>query len=713
MPKLRAFGTNLGSSVGRGGRKAARASSRAVLMSAIEPLENRLLMSRTFFVATRGNDASAGSLAAPFRTIQRAASIAQSGDTVLIEGGTYRETVHPYHGGVTFQNYNGQSVTVSGADVVGGWSGGGGAFYRGSMPWSMGTGSDQVFVDGRAVNEARWPNTSTDLSHPSQAYFSGVSGGGGRVTIHAAGLSAGWAGATIHFDAGNEWYAQTGYVTASGPGWLTFSYSPDGAYLAPTNGNPFYLTGKFQGLDAPGEWYRDNGGNLYLRTPGSDSPSRHLVEAQRRKYAFDLSGDPNTTIRGINIFAASVKSDAGSRNMVLDHINAQYISRFTTQAIGWQQPYDSGIQLNAPNSVIENSTIAYSSGDGVYASSWAPGSRIINNVIHDVDENGGDSAPIRSFAANITISHNTVYNAARCGIIIRAAGAQVMSNTIHDVMLQDTDGGGVYTIHQNGGGSQIAYNTIYNVRAGGYGANGIFLDDYSSNFSIHDNSIFNTNAAVKLNYTSRGHRVYNNALAGSTGSVVGNGRGDWSGTVISNNTLYSPIYWPGGGASMYGNRYAGGSPRPLATSGASVVPPPAPVLEPPAVTPDPAPVSQPGAIQAEAYSAARGVVATATALTHDDNGDWAQYKGVNFGAGVSKLQANVAVAPQYAGQRIQLRADSLSGPVIGTLTVTATGSWNDYQVETTNVSHLTGKHDVYLVFVGRWGIANVDWFKFA
>lgn len=678
-------------------------------------------MSRTLFVATTGNDASVGSVAAPFRTIQRAANIAQSGDTVLIEGGTYRETVHPARSGVTFQNYNGQSVSVSGADVVSGFSSSGAAIYRAPMRFSMGQGSDQVFVDGRGINEARWPNT-TDLSHPTQAYFQGVSGGSGRVTIHAAGLSAGWAGATIHFDAGNGWYAQTGYVTASGSGWLTFSYSPDGGYMIPGSGNPFYLTGKFQGLDSRGEFYRDASGNLYVETPSGDNANRHLVEAQHRKYAFDLSGVANVTIRGINIFAASIHTDAGSRNTVIDHINANYIGRFTTQPIGWQQPYDSGIQLNAPNSVIENSTVANSSGDGIYVSSWAPGSKVINNVIHDVDLNGGDSAPIRSFAANLTVSHNTVYNAARCGIIVRATGAQVLNNVIHDVMLQDTDGGGIYTIHQNGGGGQIAYNTIYNVRAGGYGANGIFLDDNSSNFSIHDNAIWNTNAGIKFNYSSRGHRIYNNSLAGTGGSLVGNGRGDWGGTVITNNTLYSPIHWPGGGASMSGNRYAAGTPRPMANSGASSVPPPAPVLD--SVTPaaDPPPVVTPpstqtisarSTIQAESYSSARGVVSKGGALAYDDGGDWVAYHGVDFGSGVSKFQANVAVPRQYAGQRIQIRADGVSGPVIGTLTVTATGSWTNYQLETTSVSKLTGKHDVYLVFVGNYGVANVDWFKFA
>ncbi|WP_430784195.1 right-handed parallel beta-helix repeat-containing protein [Actinoplanes sp. G11-F43] len=43
----------------------------------------------TLYVAVNGNDSSAGTLAAPFRTIQRAIAAAVAGDTVAVRGGTY------------------------------------------------------------------------------------------------------------------------------------------------------------------------------------------------------------------------------------------------------------------------------------------------------------------------------------------------------------------------------------------------------------------------------------------------------------------------------------------------------------------------------------------------------------------------------------------------------------------------------------------------
>jgi hypothetical protein len=43
----------------------------------------------TYYVSTSGNDNNAGTLAAPWRTIQKAANTVQAGDTVQVRAGTY------------------------------------------------------------------------------------------------------------------------------------------------------------------------------------------------------------------------------------------------------------------------------------------------------------------------------------------------------------------------------------------------------------------------------------------------------------------------------------------------------------------------------------------------------------------------------------------------------------------------------------------------
>ena len=57
----------------------------------------------TYYVsAENGSDSNNGtSLNTAFKTIQKAADMATAGDTVLIGGGVYRETVTPAHSGTS------------------------------------------------------------------------------------------------------------------------------------------------------------------------------------------------------------------------------------------------------------------------------------------------------------------------------------------------------------------------------------------------------------------------------------------------------------------------------------------------------------------------------------------------------------------------------------------------------------------------------------
>ncbi len=74
---------------------------------------------QTYYVAVSGDDANAGTKAAPWRTIQHAADTVGPGDTVLIRGGVYQETVTINVSGtagspITFQNYPGETAVLDG-----------------------------------------------------------------------------------------------------------------------------------------------------------------------------------------------------------------------------------------------------------------------------------------------------------------------------------------------------------------------------------------------------------------------------------------------------------------------------------------------------------------------------------------------------------------------------------------------------------------------
>jgi len=753
---------------GDGDRKLDRLRRDSRGRTQVESLESRMLLSTSWFVSTNGSDTNPGTLAAPFRTIQHAATLTQPGDTVLIRGGIYHETVHPAHSGttsapITFEAYNNESVTIDGADPITGWSSG--PAYHAMQSWDLGEGNNQVFVDGQMMVEARWPNTSLDPSHPNLAHARSAAASGATTTIYDPALTQAngyWNGALIHFTPGEGWVAYTATVIASGPGYVTFGYQPSSQYEAVAGGTAYYLLGKFQALDAAGEWYRDpTTGQLYLWPTSGDGPANHLVEAKHRLYAFDLSGVSNITVRGMNIFAATINTNQNSTNIVLDHISAQYISQFVSEPSGWNQPSNTGIVLDGTGDVLQNSQIGFSAGDGVYVG--GNNVKVTNNVIHDVAYNAGDSAGIRVTGNSAQISYNTIYNAGRNGIDQFGWQTSIQHNTIHDVLLQTSDGGGIYAVRSDGYGSVIAYNEIYNVRSGGFGGVGIYLDDDSNNYTVHHNIIWNVDHGMKLNYSSVDEHIYNNTLDAVQFSIAGTG-GDWTGSVVENN-IFTRAVNAGSGATIRNNITAGTNPRfaspsagnyslqagsPAINAGLIIAPytngyigsmpddgaieygsstfvsgasvtglPPAPVMQLTAASNQPSPIPLPprttpatSTIDATNYAASHGIGSSYGGIGYLDNGDWAEYQNIDFGAGVSSVQFDLAVPSQYAGQKIQLRIDGLTGPIIGTLLTTSSGSWSTFTVQATAVTRVTGIHTLYLVFVGSYGIGNIEWFKF-
>tara|TARA_B100001057_G_scaffold255909_1_gene256145 strand:- start:638 stop:1384 length:747 start_codon:yes stop_codon:yes gene_type:complete len=126
----------------------------------------QLLSQTTYYVApstSGGSDSNAGTLAAPFETLQYAVNQLSAGDILYIRAGTYRETLTIDEDGtsgnlITIENYNNEVVTIDGTvDVTGTWS------TYGSVPGAYQLSSysadiTQLFVDDEPMVNARWPN---------------------------------------------------------------------------------------------------------------------------------------------------------------------------------------------------------------------------------------------------------------------------------------------------------------------------------------------------------------------------------------------------------------------------------------------------------------------------------------------------------------------------------------------------------------------------
>jgi len=93
------------------------------------------------------------------------------------------------------------------------------------------------------------------------------------------------------------------------------------------------------------------------------------------------------------------------------------------------------------------------------------------------------------------------------------------------------------------------------------------------------------------------------------------------------------------------------------------------------------------------------------------NGDYAVYKYINFGDGVTDFTANVTCSSNAS--QIEIRLDSFDGEIVGICDVPNDNSSGFVQVKC-SVYKAKGIRAVYLVFTGcdDDNLFNIDWFKF-
>ena len=214
----------------------------------IERLEPRLTLS-SYYVALTGNDSNAGTLEAPFGTIGRGMEAAQPGDSVLLRGGVYRETISAARSGlagqpITIASYNGEQVTISAGQAVDGpWtetSPGSGIYWSpttASLPASFWTsftaqaGGTQIVERSGSlvvtvVNDAAYRTASTRSASAASAWNFFAE----PITWRTRGLSIDSTGATA-MPLGNA-TAFFSIMTSSGSG-----YSADDSVNVSLNGN--------------------------------------------------------------------------------------------------------------------------------------------------------------------------------------------------------------------------------------------------------------------------------------------------------------------------------------------------------------------------------------------------------------------------------------------------------------------------------------------
>jgi len=518
----------------------------ALMMTIVLPIQQVQAKETRYYVGGRGaSDSNPGTASQPFATIQKAATLAVTGDTVNIRTGTYRETIAPANSGtsdnpIVYQPEGDALVTVSGADIAdGGWTVHKGNIYKKTLAMTNGYNAsmtdnttlmaNQVFVNGTMMIEARWPNLpdSDDLFNRND-FRDGSTGNwsaSGSQTVTDSDIpdiSDGWTGGTIWV---NGWFiSQTRSITAHSGTQITMS----GDIIDSKFRKHYYLTGCLGALDVQKEFFY-NGTQLYLWQPDGGSPAN--VEVKKRNYAFDLSGKSNITIRKIKLFAATIITNTSSTNITLDELNAKYINHDVTVA-GRDLVYchtgqtvtdvgAAGIRLMGSGSIIKNSEVAFSSNMGIVLGKNCTAH---NNKVHDIAYDGTYACAIAPAMGTNgqTITNNTIYRVGRsCIDLTNSQNVNIGYNDMYHFGMLNVDMGAIYSCRgyvQTG--TRIHHNWIHDSKsiANGEGIQtGLYFDQGSGPVQIDHNVLWNnlvgdyyvqhTNTAVSY--------IYNNTF-GST-----------------------------------------------------------------------------------------------------------------------------------------------------------------------------------------------------
>jgi len=115
-------------------------------------------------------------------------------------------------------------------------------------------------------------------------------------------------------------------------------------------------------------------------------------------------------------------------------------------------------------------------------------------------------------------------------------------------------------------------------------------------------------------------------------------------------------------------------------------------------------------IEGEHYDHMSGVKIEGQHVGFFDAGDWIEYRDVDFGTASRSLL--LKVASDFSGGVAEVKIDSLDGPPIATITMSATGGWFHFKEVHIPIVNISGSHNVYFVGKKGNGIFNLDWFIF-
>lgn len=126
-------------------------------------------------------------------------------------------------------------------------------------------------------------------------------------------------------------------------------------------------------------------------------------------------------------------------------------------------------------------------------------------------------------------------------------------------------------------------------------------------------------------------------------------------------------------------------------------------------------------LEAEAYDAQSGTTTEATGdadgnlnVARIGHGDWLRFDNLTLAENAS-ARFRIARPTNRPSPVIEVRLDSPTGPLVGSVSIPETGAWQNWKTVSTDLTNSAGTYNVYLVFratdtVDNTDMVNLNWF---
>ena len=511
---------------------------------------SHVLAQTTYYVApasSGGDNNNAGTLAAPFETLQYAVNQLTAGDILYIREGVYRETITIDEDGtsgnlITIQNYNNEVVTIDGTvDVTGTWSSYGsvsGAYQLSSYS----TDITQLFVDDEPMVNARWPNAQfyDDSIFSHSTWAQGDEGDDANPNSVEGSLQID----EDVFDPGSldlnnsigilnigsfktETVKITGHTqNGAADDVITYGYTggtdADYGTTYKDKHHYYFFEGKLDFLDTNNEWFHDETNNiLYLVTDNGLNPSTtgRTIKAKTTDYRVTFNGANYITFKGINFFATTIDIQ-NSDNLSIEECNF-YFPSASKRMLGLTNGLGS-TSVTSINGTSDNNTIKkclFENAEGEALVIRGDNNTIENNYFHHIDWSASDlnglMVTIYCTGNSNTFTKNTIHTTGASATVLPGTASTFSYNKVTNTGLLQSDGAVFQGTKNYVEGSNVHHNFIYDTEkyAFRYDAPGGDASVAGSYGRMHHNIADNTNGLmIKGNNQIIAHNTVMNTI---------------------------------------------------------------------------------------------------------------------------------------------------------------------------------------------------------